>query len=122
MTTRGAGTRRNAQPAAAVDRRSDRIELRTTREEKQLLAAAAAHERMDLTTFVLRTVLPTAQTVVEQASRIILSARDTTRVLELLENPPEPGPRLRRAVEARRRSEASHASARRSPAKHRRGR
>ena len=32
--------------------REGRIELRATREEKRLLTAAAAHERLDLTSFV----------------------------------------------------------------------
>ena len=37
--------------------RDDRIELRTTKEEKRLLAAAAAHERLDVTSFIMRNVL-----------------------------------------------------------------
>jgi len=49
--------------------RDGRLELRTTKEEKRLLAAAAAYERNE---------------------RIVLSGRDTARVLELLENPPKP--------------------------------
>lgn len=70
--------------------RLDRIELRATREEKQLLAAAAAYERLDVTAFIMRNILPTARNVVDRAERIVLSARDTIRVLELLENPPKP--------------------------------
>ena len=69
--------------------RNDRIELRATREEKRLLAAAAAYERLDLTSFIMRTALPAARDAVEQAERIVLSRRDTERVLELLEHPPE---------------------------------
>jgi len=70
--------------------REDRIELRTTREEKRLLAAAAAHERLDVTAFIMRNVLPAARSVVDRAERIVLSERDTVRVLELLEHPPKP--------------------------------
>jgi uncharacterized protein (DUF1778 family) len=70
--------------------REDRIELRATREEKQLLATAAAYERLDVTAFIMRNVLPTARDVVDRAERIVLSERDTLRVLELLENPPKP--------------------------------
>lgn len=70
--------------------RDDRIELRTTREEKQLLAMAAAYERLDVTSFIMRNVLPTARNVVDRAERIVLSARDSKRVLKLLENPPKP--------------------------------
>jgi uncharacterized protein (DUF1778 family) len=81
--------------------RNERIELRTTREEKQLLAAAAAHERLDVTAFIMRNALPAAREVVDRAERIVLSERDTTRVLELLENPPRPTPALLSAARRR---------------------
>lgn len=81
--------------------RSDRIELRATPEEKRVLAAAAAHERLDVTSFVMRTVLPAAREVVERAERIVLSARDSKRVLDLLENPPAPSPALLAAARRR---------------------
>jgi uncharacterized protein (DUF1778 family) len=78
-----------------------RIELRTTREEKELLAAAAAHERLDVTSFIMRTVLPAAREVVERAERIALSERDSARVLALLETPPPPTPALLAAARRR---------------------
>jgi uncharacterized protein (DUF1778 family) len=49
--------------------REERIEPRTTKAEKRLLAVA-------------------------RAERITLSERDSVRVLELLENPPKPSPDL----------------------------
>ena len=70
-------------------RDDDRIELRTTKEEKRILAAAAAHERLDVTSFIMRSVLPLARDVVDRAERIVLSERDTKRVLDLLESPPK---------------------------------
>lgn len=70
--------------------RDDRIEIRTTKEEKRLLTAAAAHERLDLTSFIMRNVLPAAREVVEKADRIVLSERDAELVLAVLEHPPEP--------------------------------
>jgi uncharacterized protein (DUF1778 family) len=82
--------------------RDDRIELRASREEKQLLAAAAAHERLELTSFILRTVLPAAREVVDRAERIVLSERDSARVLALLENPPRPTRALLAAARRRR--------------------
>lgn len=82
--------------------REERIELRATREEKRLLAAAASYERLDLTSFVMRNVLPAAKDVVVRAERIALSERDTVRVLELLENPPKPTPALLAAARRRR--------------------
>ena len=70
--------------------REDRIELRATKEEKRLLATAAAYERLDVTSFIMRSALPAARDAVDRAERIVLSARDSTRVMELLENPPKP--------------------------------
>jgi uncharacterized protein (DUF1778 family) len=86
----------------ATVNRNDRIELRTTKEEKRLLAAAAAYERLDVTSFIMRNVLPTARDVVDRAERIVLSDRDTERVLKLLENPPKPTPALLAAARRRR--------------------
>ena len=81
--------------------RTERIELRATREEKRLLAAAAAHERLDVTSFILRNVLPAAREVVERSERIVLSERDSALVLELLENPPRPSAALLAAARRR---------------------
>ncbi len=81
--------------------RGDRIELRATKEEKELLATAAAYERLDVTSFIMRSVLPAAREVVNRAERIVLTERDTARVLELLENPPSPTPALLAAARRR---------------------
>jgi len=86
-----------ATPAA----REDRIELRATKDEKRLLAAAAAYERLDVTSFIMRNVLPAARDVVDRAERIVLTERDTVRVLELLDNPPRPTPALLAAARRR---------------------
>jgi len=88
--------------ATNAGNRDDRIELRTTKEEKRLLATAAAYERLDVTSFIMRNVLPTARQVVDRAERIVLSERDTERVLELLENPPDPPTALVAAARRRR--------------------
>ena len=76
-----------ASKAAARD---ERIEIRATQEEKRVLARAAAEERLDMTSFIMRSALPAAREVIEKADRIVLSARDTELVLDLLENPPKP--------------------------------
>jgi uncharacterized protein (DUF1778 family) len=86
----------NASPT-----RDDRIELRATKDEKRILTAAAAHERLDVTSFILRNVLPAARQVVARAERIELSRRDTARVLELLEDPPKPTEALLAAARRR---------------------
>ena len=65
------------------------------------MATAAAYERLDVTSFIMRTVLPAAREVMDRAERIVLSERDTVRVLELLENPPRPTPALKAAARRR---------------------
>jgi uncharacterized protein (DUF1778 family) len=87
----------------ATTTRDERIELRASREQKRLLAAAAAYERLDLTSFVMRTALPAAEEVVARHERIALTPRDSVRVLELLEHPPKPTAALRAAAKRRRR-------------------
>jgi len=81
--------------------RDDRIELRASREQKRILAAAAAYERIDLTSFVMRTTLPAAEEIVARHERIALTARDSVRVLDLLEHPPKPSAALRAAARRR---------------------
>lgn len=88
--------------ARSAATRDDRIELRASREEKRVLTVAAAYERLDLTTFVLRAALPAAAEVMARHDRIVLSSRDSARVLELLENPPKPTAALRAAARRRR--------------------
>jgi len=78
-----------------------RVELRLKPEDKAVLARAAALERLDLTSFILRAVLPRAQDVIAQSEKLPLSERDSLLVLNLLENPPDPNARLLRAAQAR---------------------
>ena len=87
-------------PATAAPR-EERIELRATSDEKRLLTAAAAHERLDLTSFIMRNALPAAREVMDRAERIVLSRRDSERVLALLETPPAPPPALKEAARRR---------------------
>jgi len=86
---------------ARAETRSNRIELRTTHEEKRLIAEAAAREQLDVTRFIMRNVLPVAREVVRRSERIVLSERDSKRVLELLEKPPKPAEALIAAARRR---------------------
>jgi uncharacterized protein (DUF1778 family) len=77
-----------------------RIELRLLPEDKAVLTRAAALERLDLTSFILRAALPRAKATIAEAETLHLSERDSLRVLDLLENPPDPPERLVRAAKA----------------------
>ena len=62
--------------------------------EKARLVRAAAIERTTLKDFMLRNALTAADAVIDRTERITLSERDTRKVLDLLDNPPEPNARL----------------------------
>jgi uncharacterized protein (DUF1778 family) len=79
---------------------SGRVELRLRLQDKATLSRAAALKRLDLTGYILGTVLPLAESEIAQAERLSLSERDSLRVLKLLENPPAPSARLLRAAKA----------------------
>ena len=91
-----------ALAATATAPEGGRIEFRLPAEEKAMLARAAALMNMDLTAFILGKMLPEARAVIENAERQALSERDSLRVLALLENPPAPNERLRRASQVAR--------------------
>jgi len=86
-------------PRIAVEDNS-RMSLRISPDEKALLLRAVALDRTDLTAFVLRHALRAAKAVIEKADQVQLSARDSVRVLELLQNPPAPNAKLLAAARA----------------------
>jgi uncharacterized protein (DUF1778 family) len=77
---------------------SGRVELRLRPQDRATLSRAAALKRLDLTGYILGTVLPQAESDIAEAERLSLSERDSLRVLRLLENPPAPSSRLVRAA------------------------
>lgn len=86
-------------PRTAVDD-NKRMSLRVSSETKAKLVRAAALRDTDLTNFVTQTALREAEAVIEAAEIVRLTARDHTRVLDLLENPPKPNAKLRAAIAA----------------------
>ncbi|RCS31514.1 DUF1778 domain-containing protein [Rhodanobacter denitrificans] len=86
-------------PRVAVDD-NKRMNLRVLPEQKATLVRAAALRHTDLTDFVLQPALREAKAVIAEAERIILSERDSVAVLRMLENPPAPNAKLRKAIAA----------------------
>jgi len=86
-------------PRRAVEDNS-RMSLRVRPEDKALLLRAVALSNTDLTDFVLRHAVRAAKAVIEEADHVQLSARDSMRVLSLLENPPAPNAKLLAAARA----------------------
>ena len=80
-------------PKLSVEDNS-RIFLRIRAKDKALLLRAAALNHTSLTDFVIRHALRVATAVIFEAVHVQFSARDSLRVLDLLENPPAPNARL----------------------------
>jgi uncharacterized protein (DUF1778 family) len=86
-------------PRVAVED-NNRMSLRIPAKEKAILLRAAALKRTDLSDFVRQHSLEAAKAVIRNEEQIRVSARDSLRVLELLENPPAPNKKLRAAAKA----------------------
>jgi uncharacterized protein (DUF1778 family) len=76
------------------------LALRVRAADKATIMRAVALAQTDMTTFILSTVLREAQAVIEEHERIRLSARASRLVMELIENPPAPNAKLRKAARA----------------------
>lgn len=79
---------------------NDRLVLRVCRADKATILRAAQLAQTDMTTFILRTVLREAQSVIEEHERVKLTGRDSRRVMRLLETSPAPNAKLRKAARA----------------------
>jgi uncharacterized protein (DUF1778 family) len=76
----------------------NRMSRRIAVKEKSLLVRAAALQHTNLTGFQIRTAVATAKDVIDQSEHLHVSERDSLRVLDLLENPPEPNEKLMAAA------------------------
>lgn len=84
-------------PRATVEHNS-RLALRIRPADKAVIMRAVALAQTDMTDFILRIALREAQSVIDKHERVKLSARDSRKVLNLLENPPSPNAKLRKAA------------------------
>ena len=79
---------------------NSRLALRIRPADKAIILRAVALKGTDMTEFILRTALREAQAVIEEHEQVKLSRRDSLRVLQVLENPPAPNAKLRKAARA----------------------
>ncbi|GAA4135485.1 DUF1778 domain-containing protein [Aminobacter aganoensis] len=79
---------------------TDRMNIRVKPDVKARLLRAAALRHTDLTNFVTQSALREAESVIAEADALKVSERDLGRILELLDNPPKPNPKLRAAAKA----------------------
>lgn len=77
----------------------DRIQIRTSNDEKTLLklASEAAGFR-NLTTFIMNTMINESKRILRDQGRQVLTERDTEIILNSLINPPAPNERLRKLL------------------------
>ena len=81
----------------------DRIDLRITREQKELLARAAALSGVSMSSFLVNNVLDRAKRIVSESEAIVLSDRDRDLFYSLLKDPPKPNKNLIRLMRDHRR-------------------
>jgi len=74
--------------------------LRIHSDDKATIMRAVAITQTDMTAFILLAALREAQSIIEENQRLKLSGRDSRLVMELLENPPPPNAKLRKAARA----------------------
>jgi uncharacterized protein (DUF1778 family) len=79
---------------------NSRVALRIRPDDKAVLMRAVTLAQTDLTEFILRTALREARSVIDEHERVKLSRRDSRLVMEVLESPPAPNAKLRRAARA----------------------
>lgn len=75
---------------AVKDVKDARIEFKTTKEVKELLSKAAILDGMDLSAFMLACIVEKARAVLKEHATIALSAEGQGRLVELLQQQPEP--------------------------------
>ena len=85
--------REKKQPA------SERMDFRIDPEQKELIARAAMYSGETVTGYAVSTLVREARRVIREHEITVLSNADRDIFLRMLENPPEPGEALRRAVQ-----------------------
>ena len=74
------------------------LEIQVSTDQKSLIEEAAAISGQPIASFTVSAAIEAARRVVQGQRAIRLSPRDWDRFLNLLDNPPEPNDRLKRAV------------------------
>ena len=83
----------------------DRIGARVPHELYETLRRAAELTGSTLNQFLVQSALKEAHAVIDRETAIRLSREDWDWILDLLDNPPEPNPKLKAAVERYKKAE-----------------
>ena len=76
----------------------DRIDLRVTKDQKEILARAAVLSGVSMSSFLISKALNEAQKIVAKSETIILQGKDRDLFYSLLKNPPKPNKNLIRLM------------------------
>lgn len=77
--------------------KEDRVEFRTSHEERMQFEIAATYLGMNLSAFLRMAALERSAEVVKDNNVLVLSDKDRDIFLAALENPPEPNENLKKA-------------------------
>lgn len=78
--------------------RSERLSIRVSKHDKQLIEAAAGISRVSASHFVVAAAVHTAEETMADQSRFVLSREEWTRFVEMLDRPARVTPALEEAA------------------------
>ena len=81
-------------------RQDDRLDVRISKEDKDLIETAATLKGQKMSAFVIENMRSIAQQVIETSRTISLSDQAWDTFVAMIESPPEPSESLRRAVKS----------------------
>lgn len=80
-------------------KKSDRISIRLDRDTKQKIERAAALDHRSMSSFILDSIMKSADKVLEHTEQMVLSKKDWEVFYKVMTNPPKPNKALRKAWE-----------------------
>jgi len=83
---------------ATLEAPRSKIEIRTTKAQKQIIEQAAQAEGLNVTAFIFSRVLPEAQRVLENRSLFVLNERSWDKLGTILNRPAKPNPKLKKLM------------------------
>ena len=82
----------------SVSSKTNRIDLRVSKEQKELLETAASIKGISLSAYLLANCLEIAKADIAKHQKLVLSDRDRDLFLSLIANPPKPNQDLVEAM------------------------
>ncbi|WP_297205840.1 DUF1778 domain-containing protein [uncultured Pluralibacter sp.] len=79
--------------------KKQRIDLRLTEDDKNIIEEAAAMSNQTVTQFLVSSACEHAAQVIEQHRRLVLNEESWNQVMDAISNPPPPNERIKRAAE-----------------------